>query len=182
LPLLNSWHTWGDSAYKTEISLSYHSYINTSTIRVLVTIGPGSGAHRITVSIIWTNKTALALTNYPRYRRQFSVYWNSNSDYVFFGNLPAMLGIPVLYYPNSSNLEPRCFIGFDSVSLSGSPYMQFGNEVSFDTGGNPITQISVTGNYLAVDGSGNGLNPQPYSSHYHFFCFDGECPTTQYFN
>jgi hypothetical protein len=59
----------------------------------------------IGISVIWINKTALSLTNYPYYRSEFMVYRDSNLGLLKdFTTLPPMFGIPGLYYPKNTTL------------------------------------------------------------------------------
>ena len=74
-----------------------------------------------------------------------------------------MFGIPYLYYPSNSTLTPRCFLGFNYLLYSGSPYSFDDGYVSLNTTTNPISQVGVDVNYLRYDPMvGYHVDPQPY--------------------
>ena len=80
-----------------------------------------------------------------------------------------MFGIPPLYYPQNTPIQPRCLIGFSFITFGGSTEDLGGSiqtqVVKFDTTTYPFRYLLIRPQLY------NGFN-QALGSQYHIFCFD----------
>ena len=65
-------------------------------------------------TVIWINNKALVTHSLQFYQKSFELTPSHSSI-----NMPLNFGIPAIYFPNSSTVEPRCFIGINTISLGG---------------------------------------------------------------
>ena len=165
--ILLDWYIDGNVNLASYQALYFKDQINATHIRIEIYTGSSPYPWKVVgfgATIVWINRTALALTNHPRYTAGFDINLSPVGSTPFSNYLP-MFSIPELYYPGNSVVQPRCLIGPTFIHFSGSLVGDY-TGAYFSSTTNPFGSFQI---FLTHFSSGNY---QGMTSDYVILCFD----------